>query len=62
MGNAHASHCHLCPVQLYIIFPHSPINGTIFEEKLLNMKCAFGMINNVHWSSCNVLFILVTLQ
>ena len=27
---AHAPHCHLWPVQLYIIFPHYLKNGKIF--------------------------------
>jgi hypothetical protein len=34
---AHAPYCHLCPAQLYNIFPHYLINGMIFEKrKLLN--------------------------
>jgi len=28
-------------VRLYNIFPHYIINGMIFEEKLLNIKCVF---------------------
>ena len=59
MGNAHASHCHLWPVRLYIIFPHSLINEKISEEKLLNMKFAFDVIKTVHQSSCYVPGILV---
>ena len=31
----------LSPVRLYRIFPHYPINCTIFENKLFNMKCVF---------------------
>ena len=34
-------YCHLWPARLCNIFPHYLINGTIFEEKLLNTKCAF---------------------
>jgi len=44
---AHAPCCHLWPAQLYSIFPHYVVNGTIFEKKkLLNIKCAF-------WFFCN---------
>jgi hypothetical protein len=41
--NAQAPYCHLWPAPLYKIFPHYPINGTIFgkKKKLLNMKCVF---------------------
>jgi hypothetical protein len=38
---AHAPHRHLWPVRPYNIFPHFPINGTIFERKLPNTKCVF---------------------
>ena len=31
--NAHATYCHLWPARLYNIFPHYPINGTIFGKK-----------------------------
>jgi hypothetical protein len=31
--NAHEPCCHLWPVQLYKIFPHYLINGTIFEKQ-----------------------------
>ena len=31
--NAHEPCCHLWPAQLYNIFPHYPINGTISEKK-----------------------------
>jgi hypothetical protein len=34
-------YCHLWPVWLYHIFPHYLINGTIFGEKILNIKCVF---------------------
>jgi hypothetical protein len=27
------------PAQLYNIFPHYLINGKIFEDKLINIKC-----------------------
>jgi hypothetical protein len=33
--------CHLWLVQLYHIFPHYLINGTIFGKTLLNVKCVF---------------------
>jgi hypothetical protein len=39
--NAHAPCCHLLPTPLYSIFPHYLMNGTIFEETLLNTKCVF---------------------
>ena len=39
--NAQAPYCHLWPVWLYHIFPHYLINGTIFGEKLSNIKCVF---------------------
>jgi len=39
--NAHAPYYNLCPDQLYNIFPHYLINGTIFGKKLLNTKCVF---------------------
>jgi hypothetical protein len=32
-------YCHLWPAPLYLIFPHYLINGTIFGEMLLNIKC-----------------------
>ena len=34
-------YCHLWPVWFYHIFPHCFINGTIFRNKLFNIKCAF---------------------
>jgi hypothetical protein len=39
--NAHAPYCHLWPAPLYSTFLHSLPNGTIFEKKLLNIKCVF---------------------
>jgi hypothetical protein len=39
--NAHAPYCHLRPAELYNIFPHYLINITIFENKVLNIKCVF---------------------
>jgi len=39
--NAQAPYGHLWPDQLYTIFPHYLINGTIFGKKLLNIKCVF---------------------
>ena len=35
-GNAHALYCRTLPVQLYSIFPHYLINGTIYEGKNLS--------------------------
>jgi len=39
--NAHAPFCNLLPVQLYNIFPHYLINGTIFEKQnvIEHKKC-----------------------
>jgi len=37
-------YCHLCPVCLYIIYPHYLINGTIFEKKLVNIKRVFWFL------------------
>jgi len=37
----HPAYYNMWPVYLYHIFPHYLINGTIFENKLLNMKCVF---------------------
>ena len=43
-SNAHALY-HLWPANIYKVFPHYLINGTIFEKKkkkkLLNTKCVF---------------------
>ena len=39
--NAHAPYCHLWSARLCNIFPHYLINGTIFENKFLKMKCVF---------------------
>ena len=39
--NAYAPYCHLWPAWLYHILPHYLTNGTIFENKLLNIKCVF---------------------
>jgi hypothetical protein len=36
--NEHAPYCHMCSIQLYNIFPHHLINGTIFGKNLLNLK------------------------
>ena len=38
---AHTPFCHLWPVWLYNIFPHYLMNGTIFGEKLFDIKCVF---------------------
>jgi len=38
--NAHSPYFHLWPVNVYSIFPHFLINGTIFErKKLINTMC-----------------------
>ena len=39
--NARAPYCHLWPGQLYNVFPHYLLNSTIFEKKLLIIKCVF---------------------
>jgi len=39
--NAHAPYCHLWSDPLYSVFPHYLIKVTIFEEKLLDIKCVF---------------------
>jgi len=36
--SAHVPYCHMWPAQLYIIFPHSLINGTIFKKKVIENK------------------------
>jgi hypothetical protein len=36
--SAPVPYCHLWPAQLYIIFPHSLINGTIFKNKVTENK------------------------
>ena len=38
---AHAPYCHLLTDRLYFIFSHYLINGTIFREKSLMIKCVF---------------------
>jgi hypothetical protein len=38
MHSACAVNCHLWSLWLHLIFPHYLINGTIFGEKLLNIK------------------------
>jgi len=37
----HAPHCHFWSAQVYNIFPYNLVHGTIFEKKLLNIKCVF---------------------
>jgi hypothetical protein len=39
--NTHAPYCHLLPVRLHHIFLRYLINGTIFWNKLFNIKCVF---------------------
>jgi hypothetical protein len=38
--NAHVPYCHLCPVQVYNIFPHYLINGMIFKKIIAYKMCA----------------------
>ena len=54
-GKAHALYCRLRPARLYNIFPYYLINGTIFENKLLNMKCVLRVSLQL---LCEVFFIL----
>ena len=49
--NVHVSYCHLWPALLYSIFLHCLINRTIFETKLLNIKCVLILSTNF---VCNV--------
>jgi len=75
--NAHAQYCHLWPAQLYSIFPHYLISGTIFEKKVMEHKMCIlisyttFVLNMSHsmkkwlkygWSSCKVPVILVRLM
>ena len=39
--NARAPYCHLWPVRLCYIFPHYLTNGTMFENKLLNIASIY---------------------
>jgi hypothetical protein len=39
--NAHTPYCHLWSLRLYYIFSHYLTNGTVFERKLLIIKCVF---------------------
>ena len=48
--NAHAPYCHLWPVRLYSIFPHYLINGAIFENVLLNIKCVLIFSTTFVWN------------
>jgi hypothetical protein len=41
--NAHAPNYHLCPVRVCHIFPRYLINGTIFLNKLLNVRCVLWL-------------------
>jgi hypothetical protein len=40
----------MCPARLYHIFPHYPINGTIFEKTLLNTKCVLIFSTTFVWN------------
>jgi len=39
--NVHSPYCRLWPIRLYRIVPRYLIKGTIFGEKLVNIKCVF---------------------
>jgi len=41
------SYCHLWPARLCHIFPHYLINGTIFGEKVLSIKCVLGFFAQI---------------
>jgi len=42
--NVHESHYHLCPTQLYFVFPHYLMNGKIFEKQITEYKmCLFSL-------------------
>ena len=70
-AGTHMPNCHLWPIQLYSIFPHYPVNGTIFvKDKMCVLFKTFfilsrteqDMIINVHWSSCKLSIILVRFE
>ena len=44
--NAHAPYCHLWPAQLYTIFTHHLINGTIFEKSCWIQNACFNFLYN----------------
>ena len=49
--NAYAPYCHLWRAPLYNIFPHYLINGTIFENRSLNIKmCVLIFSTNFFWN------------
>ena len=54
--NAHAPYCHLWPFQLYNIFSHYFINGTIFVRRdLLNRKRVIWFYLQILCEKCFVL-------
>ena len=59
--NAHAPYCHPWPAQLYDIFPHDLIKGTIFEKKLPNTKRVI-MLYSVQYVSTVTLLYRVSLS
>jgi hypothetical protein len=43
-------YCHLLPVRLCNIFPHSVINGTILGKKLFDIKCVLIFSTTFLWN------------
>jgi hypothetical protein len=46
--------CHPWPVRFYSIFPHYLKNGTIFENKLFNIKCV-----SIFSTNLSVIFLIL---
>jgi hypothetical protein len=44
--NAHAPYCRLWSLRLCSIFPHYLIRGTIFDTRVLSIKCVFDFLCN----------------
>jgi len=47
----YAPFCHLWLDRLYSIFPHYPINGTIFGKNLWNINVCFDFLYNAFWNT-----------